>query len=202
MALVPGGNVTQVAKASDATGDLARLYHTKAVAELGCADRLVPGSDLIRWRGQPIAQVAVVKGMRGPAEASGNAAVSGADGQALERALAALGFDVEQVFYTLSAAVPDANPADRAARIRLVLEAVDAPLVIALDECAAGDIARALSAQAPKPGVLAPMFGRHVLVLSGFEASLSDEKAKRRVWKELRAASVLAHPAKDVGTAS
>ena len=46
---------------------------------LGAADALAPGSDIVASGGGLLAQVALVKGLPGPAEAAGGAALSGVD---------------------------------------------------------------------------------------------------------------------------
>jgi hypothetical protein len=168
---------------------LRALYEGKARTELAAADALAPGSDVIAWRGCLTPVVAIVKGLPGPAEASGGAAVSGPDGDAVEKALAALGHDLAHVFFTLSR--PDAAvPAEaRKERIRAQIEAVDAPLVVALDPEAARDLASAYALDELPFGQSVRGSGRRFVACEGLEASLPDEKAKRRVWEQLAAAA-------------
>ena len=173
---------------------LCALYRDKARAEIAAADLLVPGADATASRGELVPDVAVVKGLKGPAEAAGGAAVSGADGTAISSALERLGFDPTRVFYTLSSAVGVENPDARASRLRLILEAVDAPVVIALDEVAADDVSRALGVARIRVGALTRVAGRDVLALSGLEDSLADPRDKRRVWAELKSVAPLRAP--------
>ncbi|HSV94150.1 MAG TPA: hypothetical protein VLH81_13795, partial [Desulfobacterales bacterium] len=79
-----------------------RAYRDKALAELAAADRLAPGSDIVASAGDPFAEVFLVKGEPGPAEDSGGEALSGPDGTAARKALAALGFDPASVFASVS----------------------------------------------------------------------------------------------------
>jgi hypothetical protein len=140
-------------------------------------------------RGALLAEIAVVKGLPGPAEATGGGALSGADGQALAKALEALGWNPTTIFYTLSRPEPGMEAPRRADRLRLQLESVDPRTVVALDAEAASDVAEAFGCEEPVPGS-APLrvLGRQIVAVSGFEAALADPKAKQRVWAELKAA--------------
>lgn len=178
--------------AADTVADKLRALHeARARAELAAADTLAPGSDRVAPRGALLAQIAAVKGLPGPAEASGKAALSGADGQALTKALEALGYSPDSVFFTLSRPEPGMDRERAADRLRLQLESVDPRVIIALDAEAAADIAEAFGCAAPVPGA-APLrvLGRRLIAVSGFEAALADPKAKQRVWAELKAAKV------------
>ena len=174
-----------------ATGEsgekLRALYESKARAELAAADGLVPGSDGVPWRGELLASVALVKGLPGPAEASGQPALAGADGDAADKALVALGVDPVAVFRTLSRPVPEADPTRCGARLRLQLEAVDPSLVIALDRVAADDLRQALGLTELPFGVQVDIAGRRVVAVDGLEESLGDAARKRRVWRQLQA---------------
>jgi hypothetical protein len=174
------------ASAADA---IRERFEAKARAELAAADRLVPGSDVVAWRGCLVPAVAVVKGRPGPAEASGGAAVSGADGVAVAKALESLGHDSDQVFFTLSRPVSDAAGNEGARRLRLQLEAVDAPLIIALDAEAAADLAAAFGLPGLGFGEVVRGAGRRFVACDGLERSLGDERAKKRIWRQLQAAT-------------
>jgi hypothetical protein len=167
------------------------LHEKRAAAELAAADALAPGSDSVRWSGSLVPQVALVKGNPGPAEASGDAALSGPDGTAAARALERLGYDPSQVFATLSRPEPGIDASARTARLRAQIEAVDAPLVIALDEVAAEDLAAAFGLDRLPFGVLESARGRRLMAIGGLEASLGDQALKQRVWRELSAARPL-----------
>ena len=157
-------------------------------AELAAADALVPGSDGVSSRGALLAQVVVVKGLAGPAEASGKPALSGPDGEAAVKALTALGHDPESVFFTLSRPVSDGDDERFAARMRLQLESVDPELVVAVDAEAARDVAAALGMQPFAFGEMVRIDGRRVVACDNLEASLSDPKRKQRVWAQLKCA--------------
>jgi hypothetical protein len=179
-------------EATHATGanteELRLLYQRRVVAELAAADALSPGSDVVRSRGALLATVLALKGLPGPAEATGGPAVSGADAEAFEKALAALGWDPGTAFYSLTRAAPDATAEQRRHRVRALVEAIDPIVAIALDAEAAADLGSAFGVSL-SPGVEARAHGRRLVALSGFESSLGDEERKRRVWRELKAAA-------------
>lgn len=179
------------AAASEPPEVLRALYEAKVAAELGQAETLAPGSDRVAPRGDLLASVALVKGLPGPAEASGGAALTGADGEAADKALAALGWDPARVFRTLSRPEPGIEPARAAARLRRQLEAVGAELVIALDAEAATDVANAFATPALSAGEVRSACGRRLLAVTDFEASLGDAKQKGRVWQQLKSATPL-----------
>jgi hypothetical protein len=129
-----------------------------------------------------------VKGLPGPAESSGGAALSGADGAAADKALEALGWDPASAFRTLSRPEPETPQEIRAARLRLQIEAVDPALVLALDAEAASDVAEAFAIALPKFGASVRAGGRRIVAVEGLEASLSQPPRKKRVWRQLQAA--------------
>ena len=190
MALVLFSGVVVDDALENETKDLRFLYEEKARAELTAADALAPGSDTVGWQGCLTPAIAVVKGLPGPAEAAGGAALSGADGDAVLKALEKLGHDPAQVFFTLSRPDAGLTAEARLARLRAQIEAVDAPLVIALDAEAAEDLARAHSAPTMPFGQPVRVAGRRIVACDGLEAALSlgDERSKLRVWKQLSAA--------------
>ncbi len=162
------------------------LHEARARAELAAADALAPGADGVAWRGALLAQVAVVKGLPGPAEASGGEAFSGSDGEAATKALAALGYGEGELFFTLSRPVPQMDPERVASRIRAQIEAVDASLVLAVDGEAAADVAAAFGISQPAWGKAVRILGRRIVAVDGLEASLNQPARKRRVWEQLK----------------
>ena len=164
------------------------LFETRAVAEIAAANALAPGSDIVAHSGALFAEVALVKGLPGPAEASGGPALSGADGEAARKALSALGWPDNAIFTTLARPEPGLPPEQRADRLRLQLEAVDPALIVALDAEAAADIAEAFGIAPLRFGIETRVLGRRVLAVDGFEASLADDRRKRVVWEQLKAA--------------
>ena len=150
---------------------------------------MCPGADTVAYGGAVLAEVALVKGLPGPAEAAGGAALSGADGEAAVKALEALGWNPAQVFFTLSRPVAGLEPERRARRLRAQIEAVDPLVVLALDSEAAEDLADAFGCDPPGPGLPSEAFGRRLVAVGGFEASLASEKLKRAAWNEIKLAA-------------
>ena len=187
MALVRVLVVSAAGDTAQGAVEIREVYAARARAELGAADAKCPGADTVSWRGALLAEIAVVKGMPGPAEAAGGAALTGADGEAIEKALETLGWNSETAFFTLSRPLADADPSRRAARLRLQIEAVDPVVVVALDACAAEDLAAAFSSEAIVPGAPRDVLGRRFVALTAFEESLSDQKRKQQSWRELQA---------------
>lgn len=165
------------------------LHEARARAELAAADALAPGSDTVAWRGELLPAVALLKGLPGPAESAGGAAVSGADGRAASKALERLGYDASSAFWALTRPEPTIDPERRAARVKALIEAVDAPLVIALDTPAAEDVAAAYSLAELRAGRACTARGRRFVAVDGLEESLADERRKAAVWRQLKAAA-------------
>jgi hypothetical protein len=163
-------------------------FEERAKAELRAADALAPGSDAVAWSGALLAEVALVKGLPGPAEASGGGALSGADGEAARKALTALGWGDERVFCTLSRSEPGASAARSTQRLRLQIEAVGPALVLALDAEAAADVAQAFGVARMPLGKEIRVLGRRIVAVDGLEASLGEPARKQRVWRQLQVA--------------
>ncbi len=170
------------------TADVCMLHESRARAELLAADALAPGSDAVAWRGAVLAEVAVVKGLPGPAEVSGGEALSGADGEAAVKALGALGYAEDVVYFTLSRPGSGIDTERLAARLRAQIEAVDPVLILAVDEEAAFDVAAAFGIEKPSYGRAERVLGRRFVAVGGLEASLTEPARKRRVWEQLKAA--------------
>lgn len=179
--------------------DEATLFKEKALAEFALAERHVTDAPAAAWTGDPMAAVALVKGVPGPAEVSGGDVLSGPDGEAVAKALAALGYS-GTVFATLSRS--DGAHASEGAPVRLreQIEAVEPDLVIALDGAAAEDLSIAFGCPLLEPGHPLRVPGRTLLALSGMEASLGDEQRKAAVWAEFR--SLLRDPEESTRGAS
>jgi len=164
--------------------DLEALYREKARAEIALAEALVPG-DAVRGSGDELADVLLVKGEPGDEDRSAGMALAGADGEASNKALDALCMSPAR--YAVCSRGGDAEPAAYVRRLRLIVEAVDPRIILALDAEAAADLAGALSSVMPPPGELARIDGRDVLVVDDFAGSLDDERRKRLVWRQLQA---------------
>lgn len=154
--------------------------------------------------GNGFSPVVLVKGELNDDELAGAELLSGADGAALRSALSAIGYAPED-FCALSAlAATDLAPEASAQPgaplpvelFREALEALDPEAVVLLD-----DIATALMREAYvdalvaiedfdtamlMPGLVAPVLGRRVLALDGFEAALGDRARKQRMWAYLK----------------
>lgn len=174
--------------AKEQAGKIERAYVAKAQAELRAADLVAPGSDCVPWGGSPIAELALVKGLPGPAEAAGGAALSGPDGDAALKAAERLGYRPDAVFFTLSRSQPSLGRAERGERLRLQLEAVGATTVVALDREAAVDLAEAFTCDELPLGKEVRSLGRRLIAVDGLEASLTDAVRKRVVWAQLQPA--------------
>lgn len=165
---------------------LRQAYVDKVRSELEEADRLMSTEVLPASSGDLFAAVMLVKGLPGPAELAGGASITGRDGEAAEKALEALGFDPGSTFRTVTRR-DLSNPDEHVhLRLRLQVEAVDPDVIIALDPVAATDVAGALGIARLEIGVPVVDGGRVVLAVDGLEASLGDERRKRRVWLQLK----------------
>ncbi len=169
--------------------ELRDAFASKAQAELEAANRVAQGADAVPWSGDVFAEVAVVKGDPGPAEAAGGAALSGPDGEAARKALEALGFDPASVFATVARPEPDIDEEVLGARLRMQVEAVDPYAVVALDRVAAQVAGIAFELGALRSGRLVRAHGRVFVAADGLEESLADEALKRRVWRQLKTLS-------------
>ncbi len=176
------------ARPAETADDIRIAFAAKVRAEVAAADALAPGSDAVPVRGNPLARVLVLKGLPGPAEASGGAAVSGGDGEAIVKALVALGYRDDDAFFALTRPEPSASADRRVARVAALVEAVDPLVVVALDAEAAEDISAAVGARV-QPGAPGEVMGRRYVVVDGLEASLGDVRRKGKVWQQLQAAA-------------
>ena len=152
----------------------------------------------VRIAGNAMSPIVWVKGQLDEAEAAGGELLAGADGHALRAALGAIGYAPED-FCALATVAGEGEKASAAPGepiapelFREALEALDPEAVLVLDEAAA-DVLREAYADALvviedfdtamlKPGLVAPVLGRRVLVLDGFERALTDKAAKQRMW--------------------
>lgn len=167
----------------------------------------------VRMAGNAFSPVVLVKGELNDAERSGEPLLSGADGTALRAALGAIGWEPQDLCVLAAVAgsgdeavagglmAGEPLPVDL---FREALEALDPEAVILLDDAAA-DLLRETYADALaivedfdtamlKPGLIAPVLGRRVLVLDGFEAALSQPAEKQRMWAYLKQMPPLGAP--------
>ena len=167
----------------------------------------------VRMAGNAFSPVVLVKGELNDAERSGEPLLSGADGTALRAALGAIGWEPQDLCVLAAVAGPgdevvaggltegEPLPVDL---FREALEALDPEAIILLDDAAA-DLLRETYADALaiiedfdtamlKPGLIAPVLGRRVLALDGFEAALSQPAEKQRMWAYLKQMPPLGAP--------
>lgn len=167
----------------------------------------------VRMAGNAFSPVVLVKGELNDAERSGEPLLSGADGTALRAALGAIGWEPQDLCVLAAvagsgdAAVADGLTAGEPLPVDLfreALEALDPEAVILLDDAAA-DLLRETYVDALaiiedfdtamlKPGLIAPVLGRRVLALDGFEAALSQPAEKQRMWAYLKQMPPLGAP--------
>lgn len=173
---------------ADEAGRVRALHEARVRREIESANALAPGSDTVPQRGSLMPAVVVLKGLPGPAEASGGAALSGVDGEAIAKALERLGYDPDKAFYAMTR--PQPGPADEARirRVRMLVEALDADLVVAVDAAAAEDLSRAHELDTIPFGNERRACGRRLVAIDGLESSLADDKLKARIWSQLQAA--------------
>jgi hypothetical protein len=163
------------------------LYEAKALAELRDADALARVGDG-GWGGDVLGTVALVVGAAHGAKGS----LLPADAaEAVDKALVALGFGSGSAF-VIASRPAGADPAALAARLRLALEAVDSPLVLALDGDGLQDLAAAFGLTALEAGQPVRSAGRVLGGVGDFAGSLGDPKAKARVWAAMKAAAAAA----------
>lgn len=171
------------AASPDNAARIDRLYRAKARAEIAAAGKAARPSGGIRGQGDVLAEVLLVKGEPGPGDLDAKRALAGEDGPAVGKALDALGLPKARYAFCTAA------EGDAALRVRLLVEAIDPRTIVLLDLRAAADFAAAFEIPSPPPGVREMVLGRVVVACEGFEASLGDEDAKRRVWRQLQALS-------------
>lgn len=171
------------------------LFRRKAEAELAEADRALGALPSVAWRGDVLADVAIVKGVAGQADTAAREALAGADGEAIDKALDALRLSTRR-FY-IAARMGRATAARCVRRLALAIEAVDPRIVIALDATAAADVAAALGSDALAVGSPVRVRGRIVLALEDFAGSLGDESRKREAWRQLKSLGAAGTDTKD-----
>lgn len=161
------------------------LYRAKAHAEI--TEALDAGS-AVAWSGDVLADVLLVKGEPGADDVRAGSALAGADGDAINKALDAL--EASPARFAICSRALDGEGGDRARTLRLVAEAVDPRVIVALDADAATDVAAAFAIEVPAFGVPVTVGGRTVLAIEDFAGSLGEEALKRAAWAQLRALKV------------
>lgn len=178
-----------VSSTDDTAAEVVRLdevCRAKAREEIALAEQAARATGGVKGQGDVLAEVLLVKGKPGAGDLRAKKSLSGDDGVAIGKALDALGLPKERFAFCTAAS---GARAAQLRRVRLLVEAVDPVVVVLLDPTAARDFAEAFNSPVPTAGSVVRLMGRRVLALDDFEASLADEAAKRRVWKQLRALS-------------
>jgi hypothetical protein len=160
------------------------VFESKARAELKAADAVL-GRVAVSGSGDPLGSIVLVKGVPDDRERAARHALAGPDGVAAVKALEALGLDPRAV-WAFCSRPSVADPAARARRVELVIEAVDPRLVIALDTEAAEDIAAAFRLAALVPGTPISVRGRTLGSVGGLAASLANKADKAAVWARFK----------------
>lgn len=167
----------------------------------------------VRIAGNAFSPIVLVKGELNEVELAGGSLLGSADGDALRSALSAIGW-APQDFCALAAVSGEGEDGVEAGSIpgeplapelfREALEALDPEAVVLLDNAAA-DVMREAYADGLAiiedfntatlaPGLVAPVLGRRVLALDGFEAALAAPAEKQRMWAYLKQLPPLGAP--------
>jgi hypothetical protein len=164
-------------------------YEAKAGAELGDADALV-GAPAGSWEGPLLdARVAFVVARSSSASAAGTV-LDGPVRDAVMKAADALGAG-EDVFLVATRPEGATDTEAAARRLRLLIEAADPPVIIALDAEAASDLALAFGTGDLLPGHPVRAYGRALGFTDDFAASLDDATAKTRAWSAMKGVASL-----------
>ncbi len=152
--------------------------------------------------GHTFSSVLFLKGEPNAGEKDGAPPLSGADGTALRKSLAALGYAPED-WVALACTLGSGEPLDPELA-RLAITTLDPATVIACDEAAANVLREAYAdelASLPDfscamlaPGVVAVVLGMRFLNLGGFEAALGNPKQKQIMWARLKRVPSLGEP--------
>lgn len=167
--------------------DSSELWFAKLAAEVERAESLLGDAPRVASSAPAYSAVLVVKGRPSREDEAAGRAFSGEDGEAIRKALAALGVEGEP-FLAVSRpwlGVPAGSEAV-SQRIRELAHAVEAELVLALDPVAAGDVALAFGLLDLRPGEAVDVPGFRILATDDFSGALGDEHAKRIVWSQLK----------------
>jgi len=147
---------------------------------------------LLHLFGNRFASVVAIKGEPGEAESRGKPPFFGADAEALENALVALGWGNNN-WCGIALDLPGRDVLDPK-ELRLLIETIDPRALLALDKKAAEALLDGygveLLPRIPQAGVKTKLLGRTLVIVDGFEAALASKdegEAKQRVWKELKA---------------
>lgn len=163
---------------------LEAAYEAKARAELADADAIV-SAPVGTWDG-PVVGAATAFLVAHPVAPAPAPILAERTADAVARAAEALGA-AGRVFVLVTRPGREASAEQRARRVRIAVEAVDAPAVIALDAESAEDLAAAFALNGLRAGTPVRAFGRSLGAVGDFVASLEDDAAKARSWSAMKA---------------
>jgi hypothetical protein len=172
-----------------AADKLGAAYEAKARAELAEADVIV-GAGPGAWDG-PVVGARIVFLVAHRAAPAPAAILAGRTAEAVGGAAEALG-SADAAFVLVTRPILETPADDRARRLRIALEAVDAPAVVALDPEAAEDLAAAFGLDTLRPGTPMHALGRSLGSVGDFAASLENTAAKATAWSVMKAVAARA----------
>lgn len=170
-----------------AAQDGSKLWLAKVAAEVERAESLLGSPKRIAASSPSYSAALVVKGRLSRDDEAEGRAFAGKDGEAIRKALAALGVAGEP-YLTVSRPSVEAQTDLRPVAQRLceLAQALEVELVVALDSVAAGDVARAFGLSELRPGEPVEAAGFRIVATDDFAAALADDRAKRAVWRQLK----------------
>lgn len=169
----------------------------KARAEVGALE-----AKGVRLSGCAFPAILFVKGTPNAEEAAGAAPLSGADGEALFKAVSALGYAPEDWACILGTLVDGASLTPEL--LSLAIATLSPLTLVATDEAARSLICDTLAADLVEvadlseallePGTVAQVAGLRVMALGGFEAALASPEQKQVMWARLKRIPPLGQP--------
>lgn len=163
---------------------LETLYEAKAAAELADAFEGWAAAGVAPWRGAALSRLAFLIAQPSEEDLAAGEPLRGRAGEAADKSAVAFGVGPDAYFVAVTRGAGAGCASDR---LRLVLEAADPAVVIALDDAAAEDLAAACGLERLRAGVPIRARGRVVGAAGDLAASLDDPTSKKRVWAAMKA---------------
>lgn len=158
--------------------------------------------DGVNLGGQAFSPLLILKGNLSDSEKNGAELLSGADGEALHAALAALGYPPEA--WCTAATVLSSGAPLSGDLMRLTITSLQPNTILICDEEAASVLREAYAeelqlledpaASTLEAGILVRVMGMRMLNLGGFADALSDQKQKAIMWGRLKQIPPLSAP--------
>jgi len=165
-------------------------YEAKAAAELSDADATT-NAPSGSWDGPVLgARIAFLVGRASCVSPAASDLLDERTLDAVMKAAEALGAG-QDVFLAATRPIETPDGAAVVRRLRLLVEAADPPVVVALDPDAAYDLAAAFEVGELRPASPVYVFGRAIGAVGDFTASLDDPGAKTRAWSAMKAVAAL-----------